>query len=102
MVRMCPSCGQQNRVPASRVAERARCGSCKNVLPALSEPYGVHSAEEFEELVRSSPLPVLVDFWAPWCGPCQSVAPELAKLAKQREGKVVVAKVDTDELPDVA
>jgi thioredoxin len=62
----------------------------------------VRSAEEFDELVQGAGVPVLVDFWAAWCGPCRMVAPELEKLANERGGKVVVAKVDTDALPDVA
>jgi thioredoxin len=62
----------------------------------------VKTAAEFDELVRDAPAPVLVDFWADWCGPCRAVAPELEKLAEARSGKVIVAKVDTDALPDVA
>jgi thioredoxin len=60
------------------------------------------SAEDFDELVRQAPLPVLVDYWAEWCGPCRMVAPELEKLAKERHGKLVIAKLDTDALPEVA
>jgi thioredoxin 2 len=62
----------------------------------------VGSAADFDELLRDSPAPVLVDFWAAWCGPCRTVAPELEKIATDRAGRVVVAKVDTEALPDVA
>jgi thioredoxin len=71
------------------------------LLP-LDRPIALSSAADFDELVRGAPLPVLVDYWAEWCGPCRMVAPELEKLAKNRHGKLVVAKVDTDALPDVA
>src|SRR5262249_45371185 len=85
-----------------RVGENARCGNCPAPLSPTSEPYPISSATEFNELVTKSPLPVLVDFWAPWCGPCRTVAPELAKLARQRRGSVLVAKLNTEELPNVA
>ena len=82
--------------------QRAKCASCKAQLLPASHPIAVTSAAELDELVKNAPLPVVVDFWAAWCGPCRMVAPELEKLSAERAGKVVVAKVDTDALPDVA
>jgi thioredoxin len=68
----------------------------------LGAPLDVETEQEFDELVGQSPLPVLVDFWAAWCGPCRTVAPELKKLALQKAGHVVVAKVNTEVLPGIA
>jgi thioredoxin 2 len=98
----CVSCGRLNRVPPARVADKAHCAACKGPLLPLAKPIPLRTAEEFDELVRNAPVPVLVDFWAAWCGPCRMVAPELEKIARDRTGTVVVAKVDTDVLPDVA
>jgi thioredoxin 2 len=102
MIVPCSSCSRSNRVPAGRLNGTARCAACKAPLVPLAHPVAIVSADEFDELIRDSPVPVLVDFWAAWCGPCRAVAPEVAKLASQRTGSVVVAKVDTDALPDVA
>lgn len=102
MIRVCPSCGSSNRVPASKLHLAPRCGRCKTALGPLAQPIAVESAESFDELVGGSPLPVLVDFWAAWCGPCRAVAPELEKLARARAGELVIAKLDTDALPTVA
>lgn len=98
----CPSCSTHNRLPAARLQERARCAACKVPLLPVTKPIAVTSTEDFEELVRDSKAPVLVDFWASWCGPCRIVAPELEKLASQRSGSAVIAKVDTDAQPELS
>ena len=99
----CPSCGAINRVPAAKLAAglRPRCGRCKTSLPVAAEPLTV-SDVTFASEVERSPLPVLVDAWAPWCGPCRMIAPVIEELAAEMAGRVRVTKLNVDENPATA
>lgn len=101
MIRVCPSCGQKNRLKAAHLASQARCGRCKTAIAPVAEPLDVNS-EEFDEILREARVPVLVDFWAEWCGPCHMAAPEVKTVAQQMAGRAIVLKVDTDRHPEVA
>ena len=97
----CPMCGAKNRVTAEQRARKPVCGRCKTPLSiaaaaAADKPVTVTDAT-FADVVERSPVPVLVDLWAPWCGPCRMLAPAIEQVAKQFAGRALVVKLNTDE-----
>jgi thioredoxin 2 len=94
---VCPNCGRKNRVPAA-AAGTPRCGHCHNPLPWIADA----GDDSFAERVEQARMPVLVDLWAPWCGPCRAVSPALENLARDRAGRIKLVKVNVDESPAIA
>jgi thioredoxin 2 len=90
----CENCGRRNRVPAAATGT-PRCGNCHQPLPWIVDA----GDEDFTEVAEQASVPVLVDLWAPWCGPCRMVSPALAQLAGEMAGRLKLVKVNVDEAP---
>jgi thioredoxin 2 len=101
MIRVCKSCNQKNRQTAAQMHLPMRCAKCKTSFGPIDQPIDADAAL-FDDVLAHAQLPVLVDFWAEWCGPCHMAAPEVAKLAQAMAGRALVLKVDTDRHPEVA
>jgi thioredoxin 2 len=101
LVVACGACGKKNRLAYERLGDAVRCGQCKEPLTAPGVPIEIEQSADFDRVIARASLPVVVDYWAPWCGPCRMVAPELQKVAARQTGRVLVVKVNTDALSDI-
>jgi thioredoxin 2 len=97
---VCPHCAATNRVPRARLVDRPACGKCKGRLFEAHPPE--LTGASFARHVESSDLPVVVDFWAPWCGPCRAMAPHFERAARELEPNVRLAKLNTEEEQEIA
>lgn len=100
VVLRCPFCFTLNKVDMGKAAERPKCGKCERPI-LLDRPVRI-SEEDFDRSVLQAAVPVLVDFYADWCGPCRMVAPLMDEIAREHTGRLLVAKVDTDRSPSVS
>jgi thioredoxin 2 len=97
MVIQCPNCGRKNRVPAAATGG-PRCGLCGAALPWVADA----GDDDFHEVAEAASIPVVVDLWAPWCGPCRRVSPALEQVARELAGRVKLVKINVDAAPKLA
>ena len=98
----CERCGRANRLAYAALGKTSRCGQCRDAIAPPAAPIEVTDAAAFDAAVATSALPILVDFWAPWCGPCKMVAPELERVARSTAGRYLVLKLNTDVHQEIA
>jgi len=96
-VTTCPQCGQRNRVPTA-ASGTPRCGKCRSTLPWITDA----GDDDFTAVAEEAPVPVLLDLWATWCGPCRMVSPALERLAETYAGRIKLVKVDVDKAPGLS
>jgi thioredoxin 2 len=98
----CGSCGTMNRLKYASLERATKCGKCQSALPFPATPIELTGAQLFDAVIANASVPVVVDFWAVWCGPCHMMAPEIDKVAQRSAGRALVLKVDTDANPELS